>query len=731
MKRFLMFWALCLLSSTFYFSYSNETNLPSWEGDLAMFSIDADGLLIFTSPKNQAGEARLWRRQEHSPSMSWELEVKLGFAPTNQNNLRMYVHASHSDTFYVQIGNNDSRISLYEKKGNGAPKLHIAGRTVLDDRSGFVAVRLTLEADQSWTLYTRLPDEPDFYCEGSVVCKDAQDDRQALLDLRFRYVKARTSVFSIRNLTVTNTPETPIDPPAQNNENAQLELLETEIINSRELIFRFDKDVDITEAICFESELGEATITGYAGSKNAVAVRTMDQMNEGMDYTFIWQGLRGADGQRIENQSWTIKYDRKAPNVPAPVPTAEPQQVIINEVMANPNGLTALPATEYVELKNNTDAPMSLQGWTFIYDGKPTLIDHCLMPPNGYAVLFREGREIYVDPAAQSVGLSKFPTALANAGKALALLDASGKEIDRFAYPAARAGVSWERSSEGYHLCTDPRGGTPGAINSMPEESLPIPEEPEDAPESLPIQITPEADIHPGDIIFNEVLPEPYTNAAEYVELFNRSEQAIALAGLSIATPKSSGGLTLYDLSDLNYIIPAGGYLVLTADRNGVLSQYRILNHEAIREHKMPKLSNSSTTLLLINARNGGQVIDELTYSSKWHSPLIKSKKGVALERIDPFSPTQDAANWTSASSTAGYGTPAYQNSQLGQLNATESISISTPAWSGNAYQIFYQLDAPAYGCRIHIYNMYGQRVAEITSIHLMGTSGSIPWDGN
>ena len=60
-------------------------------------------------------------------------------------------------------------------------------------------------------------------------------------------------------------------------------------------------------------------------------------------------------------------------------------------------------------------------------------------------MLYRSGRDIHIDDSGQDIPLDKFPASLANTGKELALLDPSGKEIDRIAYEKAKAGIAWER----------------------------------------------------------------------------------------------------------------------------------------------------------------------------------------------------------------------------------------------------------------------------------------------
>jgi hypothetical protein len=414
---------------------------------------------------------------------------------------------------------------------------------------------------------------------------------------------------------------------------------------------------------------------------------------------------------------------------PAPTPSYEPASVTISEVMANPKGLTAFPQTEYVELRNNTGEEINLRNWAFVYDGKDVLIDTDVkVPPSGYAVLHKAGREIYSAPPSPAVGLSKFPSTLANSGKTVGMKDPSGGIIDMFDYPAARAGVSWERSADGQcRLCTDPRGGTPGEDNSEEAEVAPAPPSPPAPPEKTATEL------NAGDIVFNEILPDPQKGGSEYIELYNRTKSPVSLSRLSIAVRKNDGSAANYPLSSISKVIAGGGYALLTSGKEGVASFYMLADPDAVHEVKLPTLNNSSSGLMLLDMENGLNVIDAVRYYSQWHSPLIHDRKGVALERIDPDAPSQEEGNWTSASSFSGYGTPGYQNSQYMRkpdLSGTPS-GISSPVLSEDGrYRIDYYLDAPGYACRAYIYNLAGYRVAEISNNELAGTSGSLYWDG-
>ena len=425
-----------------------------------------------------------------------------------------------------------------------------------------------------------------------------------------------------------------------------------------------------------------------------------------------------------------------------PAPTYTTGCIWINEVMADPNGLVALPQTEYVELHNRSDQRINLENWQFIYGDKPTLLTDYKLPAQGYVVLYRSGREIKVDAQGGALPLEKFPSALLNAGKTLSLVDPTGQVIDQITYEKAKAGIAWERSATGLYLSTDPRGGTPGATNSAP--TSPAPDEPTDPeiPDEPTIPDTPEtpdnnetpveaSSVQPGEIILNELLPAPFAEGSEYIELYNRSQQTLSLTGLALATRKADGSIsTLYPLSAITTPLEPGGYVLLSKLLSGVEAFYLISSPQALHEVKLPVLANNGATVVLLRLTDL-TVIDEVSYSPKWHDSAIKDPKGVALERLDPDKPTQDATNWHSAAESAGYGTPGYRNSQ--QLLPSSTLSgFERPYWSDSerSYLLRYQLADAGYRCRIWVFDTMGRRIAEIANLSTLATEGTLRWDG-
>ena len=448
-------------------------------------------------------------------------------------------------------------------------------------------------------------------------------------------------------------------------------------------------------------------------------------------------GKANSDGiEEEEEEQPDEPEEEEEPNQPElPSSPIELGAIRINEVMADPKGLEELPETEYIELYNVSDEALVLTGCTLVYNDRTKVaLDGISFPAHTFAVLYRSGREMSLTSGIDCP-VDKFPT-LANAGeKSLVLYNHKGNVIDQYTYPKAKAGKSWEYAPEGWHLSSDPRGGTPGEVNSdgIPSEEE---EDKEDEDEKEEDKEPENPNLpHPtqGEIIINEILPEPFPDGSEYIELFNRSERDLSLADVCISTRKSDGSLnTVYPLSDYKDLLESGGYLLISKSLDGVRAFYDVSDESHTLECKLPVLANTGASIVLYRI-SSKMIIDEVTYSPKWHSVPSSKRKGVALERIDPAGASQSASNWTSAASVADYGTPGRPNSQYAEetdATGNESISIQKIQPSG-PYAITYRLDKPGYSARGWVFDIIGRKTALLVDNESLGTAGTIEWNGH
>ena len=160
------------------------------------------------------------------------------------------------------------------------------------------------------------------------------------------------------------------------------------------------------------------------------------------------------------------------------------------------------------------------------------------------------------------------------------------------------------------------------------------------------------------DIVINEIFadPTPSVNlpSVEFVELYNRSSNAINLIGLTLSGSLSSSGATLP-----NYILAPDTFVIIcSATTASLFASYP----NTIGVSSFPSLTNSGASLFLQSSTS--VLIDSVTYADTWYNNTTKKDGGWTLEQINPSlnGTCLQATNWT-ASSDANGGTPGTINS--------------------------------------------------------------------
>lgn len=155
------------------------------------------------------------------------------------------------------------------------------------------------------------------------------------------------------------------------------------------------------------------------------------------------------------------------------------------------------------------------------------------------------------------------------------------------------------------------------------------------------------------DVIITEIFPDPAPiiglPEAEFIELYNRSNKIINLAGWKFTDGSST--------AILSGMLQPGEYKIITANASVALftpfgSTTGVAN--------FPTLNNSSDNLEL--QRSDNVLVDKVSYSDTWYKDDDKKQGGYTLELIDPANPCGEDDNWTASESAAG-GTPGKQNS--------------------------------------------------------------------
>jgi len=263
-----------------------------------------------------------------------------------------------------------------------------------------------------------------------------------------------------------------------------------------------------------------------------------------------------------------------------------------------------------------------------------------------------------------------------------------------------------------------------GQVRIVPIEPDPIPEPP--------------IVIEGSDVVISEIMFNPEANSAEYLEIFNRSEQDIPFSELRLGRfdnqDQLSGVLAISTNAEL--ILPAQTYAIISRTPE-ILWQFHTVCADAVLVEmpNLPALSNTSGRYAIV--RKDSTLIDEVYYHSSMHFSLLAETRGVSLERLSFEKPGTDANNWHSASKTVDYATPGCPNSQgFSTFETDEMFQLSptliSPDDDGfdDFLTISYNLKTSGFTGNIRIFNSNGRMVRHLVKSELLGTQGHYFWDG-
>jgi len=236
------------------------------------------------------------------------------------------------------------------------------------------------------------------------------------------------------------------------------------------------------------------------------------------------------------------------------------------------------------------------------------------------------------------------------------------------------------------------------------------------------------------DIVINEILFNPNTGGADFLELYNRSGKIIDLFELQMFNFAKMSGDTEGSVEDKLLIFP-GDYLVLSEDPDNIQLEYSVEQPARLVENDLPSFDDDAGNITL---RWQGITLDSFDYTEDYHYPLLDDEDGVSLERVSPDAPTQDPGNWHSAASTAGFATPTAPNSQFfeqpGEFPNVINIPNTTFSPDGDGFEdillIQYETSRPGYTLNLWVFDAVGREIIRLENNEILANRGTLKWDG-
>ena len=470
----LLFWlpllAQAQLAETF--ADGDFTKNPAWSGDAGSFVV-ASQVLQSNGPATTGTQLRLATPCQASTGTSWEFWANLKLATSAGNLADVWLLASQADLkspatkgYFVRLGGTDDEVSLFRKDSAKAAVLLIDGQngTLASSTNNVVRVRITRSTAGQWTLARDLSGGRAFVAEASQPV-DNTHQRSAAVGVSLLYSAANAKNFYFDDFTVTDA-------------TAPL-LVRAAALDARTVDVLFNETVDPATAADpgrYRLASGAVPTAATVSALNPAVVRLVFSQDFGAANMLEVRQLADLYGN-VAAGPLTATFG----GVPVAPRVGE---LLITEIMADETPVVGLPASEFVELYNNSTKTLSLRGVRLLKPGSPAaaLPDTARLLPGQYAVVCGSTRAAQFASYGKVYGVSNFP-ALGNAGDQLVLRGPSGATLFEITYAdtwyrdlrKAQGGWTLEMfdpanscgGATNWQASQDPSGGTPGRRNSV------------------------------------------------------------------------------------------------------------------------------------------------------------------------------------------------------------------------------------------------------------------------
>ena len=153
-------------------------------------------------------------------------------------------------------------------------------------------------------------------------------------------------------------------------------------------------------------------------------------------------------------------------------------------------------------------------------------------------------------------------------------------------------------------------------------------------------------------VLINEIMYRPSAGQAEWIELYNPTEDSINLQYWQFSDAIVDKRIRL---SDTALFIPKQDYLIIAEDSTIFQTFQADPRHAIIPAQGFPALNNDGDQIVLYDLI--GNIIDQVNYQASWGS-----EPGISLERIMADQQSNDPMNWALSKNSNG-GTPGFKNS--------------------------------------------------------------------
>jgi hypothetical protein len=416
-----------------------------------------------------SGKAYLVTPSKVSSAASWKFMVQMDFNPSSSNYSKIFLMSntakidSSLQGYYLKIGSGDDDMALYRQNGT-ISQLIVDGRDdMLDASANKLRIQITRSAKGEWSVFADTTGQTNYSLVGSAI--DTSFWISNYFGVQAVYTSTRSTKFKFDDFEVSGKISTDTVPPKVFNW-----LIESDSVVS----FEFSEAINTASLLNknnYRLPTGSYVSKTYSTDNKKVSITISPSIPCLQNLPLTISGLTDLSENIIADTSFQLSYC-----------PGEIYDVVISEIMADPDPLVHLPNSEYLEFTNRSNSKLNLGKWSLqIGEDKIYFPDVELPADSILIVTIINNCPAFKKPGACLEILST--NSLNNSGEYLGLKNKSGKLIhwvnysDKWYGNLLKEDGGWSLEmidlespclgSSNWNASNNSLGGSPGEINAQ------------------------------------------------------------------------------------------------------------------------------------------------------------------------------------------------------------------------------------------------------------------------
>lgn len=472
----LLMWPPLVAQVTDDFSDGDFTQEPVWTGTDSVFCVNANYQLQLNATVGGNAslfivDANSWCQPDSGDDngREWRFWIREAFAPSSNNFTDIYL----CENYFIRLGEAGSQDVIDLQRVDGTTTVSICRGSDNFIASPFSTfIKVTRSVAGLWQIFVDKTGNGEYILECQCVDKTYEPTGSFGIEITYSKSNAQKVYFDDVYIGPQTIDETPP------------ELENINILNENQIALKFNEAIDNVFALdvnnyIIYNQLNSPEFVEFFGNRSTILLTFTNAIQEDVNYKLIINKIQDISGNMAENIEVVFIHHITHEN-----------DLLINEIMADPEPVVGLPAAEYIEVFNNSGYPIDIGGW-FLTIGttEKEITEHIIIQPDDYLIFCKNDAVEMLSNYGNCLGFSGF--AVTNAGVRIELRNRdrelmSDVEFDLTWYrdkTKAEGGWSLEQidpdaacaAKENWRASTDKNGGTPGSRNSVDADNILIP----------------------------------------------------------------------------------------------------------------------------------------------------------------------------------------------------------------------------------------------------------------